>query len=62
MLQLFRPERPAPPLDAIDHPAIARMSLRELADLPLPRSLPLEIPPVEPDQQDRPEHRADKAG
>jgi hypothetical protein len=27
--------RPATPRDPIDHPAIARMGLRELADLPL---------------------------
>ncbi|MFY0634382.1 MAG: hypothetical protein JXQ91_11250 [Vannielia sp.] len=35
---LFTPTRRAPdPADPLAHPAIRAMSLRELADLPLPR-------------------------
>ena len=35
--RLLLPEAPVP--DPIDHPALRRMSSRELADLPLPRPL-----------------------
>lgn len=49
-------EAPAP--DPLDHPALRRMSLRELADLPLPRAVQPEVDALGPDEPRTPESDA----
>ena len=40
LTELFRRTRAAPPTEPLDHPVLRAMSLRELADLPIPRPAP----------------------